>query len=54
MFASYCARCAGRVLVFPSQITGIEDEDNGFTVRFACTCGSEGHWHSRTRPGRVA
>lgn len=53
MFASYCARCAGRVLVFSSQITGIDDAADGFTVRFACTCGTEGHWHSHTRP-RVA
>ena len=35
------------------RLRELQDETDGFTVRFACTCGTEGRWHSRIRP-RVA
>ena len=49
MFATYCSACAGRRLVFPSQVTRIDNGPDGPVVEFRCSCGSTGTWRSHSR-----
>jgi hypothetical protein len=41
MFAHDCTACQRRQLVFPSQITSLDNTDHGIVVRFTCWCGAE-------------
>ncbi|MEQ6903101.1 hypothetical protein [Nocardioides sp. YIM 152588] len=41
MFAHDCTACHQFHLVFPDQITGLENTDAGIVVGFTCWCGSE-------------
>ena len=41
MFAHDCTACHRRQLVFPSQITSLDNTDHGIVVRFTCWCGAE-------------
>ena len=40
MFAHHCSACAQRQLIFPSQITEMENTERGIVVHFACWCGA--------------
>ncbi|WP_232680382.1 hypothetical protein [Nocardioides sp. R-C-SC26] len=41
MFAHHCTSCTRRQLIFPSQITSMDNTDHGIVVRFTCWCGAE-------------
>ncbi len=41
MFAHHCTACARRQLIFPSQITSMDNTEAGIEVRFTCWCGAE-------------
>ena len=41
MFDHHCTACDRRQLIFPSQITGIDNTDHGIVVSFRCWCGAE-------------
>lgn len=38
MFVHTCTSCTQRMLVFPSQITGLSNTDRGIVVTFTCWC----------------
>ena len=40
MFDNNCKVCAGRVLIFPSQVTSLANTDDGIVVTFTCWCGT--------------
>jgi hypothetical protein len=48
MFDLYCPRCASRRLIFPSQITGVDNDTVGIVVHFECWCGTAGAWNADT------
>ncbi len=41
MFTHTCTDCAKRLLIFPSQITGMANTDEGIVVAFTCWCGAD-------------
>lgn len=41
MFTHTCSHCSKRQLIFPSQITAIDNSAVGITVSFTCWCGAE-------------
>lgn len=41
MFQHICSACHRRELIFPSQVTGIENTDHGIVVTFTCWCDAE-------------
>ena len=41
MFDHHCTACDRRQLIFPSQVTGLDNTDHGIVVSFRCWCGSE-------------
>ncbi len=41
MFAHHCTVCDQRRLVFPSQVTGLDNHAEGISVHFTCWCGAE-------------
>lgn len=41
MFDHHCTSCAKRQLIFPSQVTGMANTDEGIVVAFTCWCGVE-------------
>ena len=41
MFTHHCTACGRRELIFPSQVVGLENTDQGIVVRFACWCDAE-------------
>ena len=41
MFTHTCSHCEKRQLIFPSQITGIDNSERGIVVTFTCWCGAE-------------
>jgi len=40
MFTHDCPACGRRELIFPEQLTGIDNGPEGFLVHFTCWCGS--------------
>ena len=38
MFDNNCQVCAGRVLIFPSQVTSVAKTDDGIVTTFTCWC----------------
>lgn len=63
MFVHTCTSCDQRLLIFPSQITGLTNTDHGIDVTFTCWCGAEqteltgkraGDRAGRRTPQRVA
>jgi hypothetical protein len=40
MFAHTCTACARRSLIFPGQITHLDNTDHGPVVTFTCWCGA--------------
>ena len=41
MFDHHCTDCGKRQLIFPSQITSMNNTDHGIIVAFRCWCGAE-------------
>lgn len=41
MFTHTCSACHRRELIFPSQVTGLENTDQGIVVTFTCWCDAE-------------
>ncbi len=41
MFDNNCQVCAKRVLIFPSQVSSLDNTDGDITVTFTCWCGTE-------------
>ncbi len=40
MFTHTCTACESRKLIFPSQISGIDNTAEGIVVSFTCWCGA--------------
>jgi hypothetical protein len=45
MFASTCTSCEKRLLIFPSQITGMARIDGVLACTYTCWCGAEQLFH---------
>ncbi|MCY7395535.1 MAG: hypothetical protein LH468_05155 [Nocardioides sp.] len=43
MFLHACTACERRQLIFPSQVTSLDNTDHGIEVSFTCWCGVEQH-----------
>jgi len=41
MFDHVCTACDRRLLIFPSQVTSVENTDHGIVVAFTCWCGAD-------------
>ena len=41
MLVHTCTSCHRRQLIFPSQITGLDNTDHGIVVTFTCWCDAE-------------
>jgi hypothetical protein len=41
VFDHHCTACDRRQLIFPSQVTGLDNTDHGIVVEFVCWCGSD-------------
>ncbi len=39
MFVHTCTACEKRLLIFPSQVTGMANTDHGIVLAFTCWCG---------------
>ena len=39
MFVHTCTVCEKRLLIFPSQVTSLNNTDRGIIVGFTCWCG---------------
>lgn len=50
MFDVFCNDCSRRQLVFPSQVLGVVNDENGIHVVFRCGRGHVGVWDT----GRAA
>jgi hypothetical protein len=46
MFDIYCPRCAGRRLIFPSQIVRLHNGPAGIVIHYRCWCGTVDAWHA--------
>jgi len=40
VFDHHCTTCDRRQLIFPSQVTSLDNTDHGIVVAFVCWCGS--------------
>jgi hypothetical protein len=41
MFDHNCTECGKRQLIFPSQITSMDNTEHGIVVAFRCWCGAD-------------
>ena len=41
MFDHHCTACGKRQLIFPSQITSMDNTEHGIVVAFRCWCGAD-------------
>lgn len=41
MFDNHCSVCDKRQLIFPSQVTSVDNTDRGIVVTYTCWCGAE-------------
>lgn len=41
MFDNFCTACDKRQLIFPSQVTSMNNTDEGIVLTFTCWCGAE-------------
>ena len=41
MFDHHCTACDRRQLIFPSQVTSLDNTDHGIVVSFTCWCGAD-------------
>jgi hypothetical protein len=44
MFDRHCSACDRTQLIFPSQISGLTNTDQGILVSYTCWCGAEQTW----------
>jgi hypothetical protein len=47
MFANVCTECGKRELVYADQIRSLRQTDNGFDVRYECSCGASVLWRAQ-------
>ena len=53
MFAHTCTSCRQRKLIFPSQVTGLVNTDEGIVVAFTCWCDAPQTMLTGRRASRV-
>ena len=56
MFSHHCTACDQRQVIFPSQITALDNTDRGIVVTHTCWCGATQTWvtgKGAERVGRV-
>ncbi len=41
MFQNHCSACDRDQLIFPSQVTGLDNTEAGIVVSFVCWCGAD-------------
>lgn len=41
MFKHHCTVCDRTQLIFPSQVTGLVNDERGILLAFTCWCGAE-------------
>ena len=46
MFDHVCTSCHRRQLIFPSQVTAIDNFEHGIVVSFTCWCGAAQTWRT--------
>jgi hypothetical protein len=51
MFVNKCTSCEKRLLIFPSQITGMARIAGVTACTYTCWCGAEQLWHSDMEAG---
>jgi len=44
MFVNECTECQRRQLIFPSQISSLEVNQQGTVAHYTCWCGAEQSW----------
>jgi hypothetical protein len=44
MFAQHCTACDRHQLIFPAQVTGILNTEDGIRVSYTCWCGAPQTW----------
>ena len=52
MFDNVCTSCHRRQLIFPSQVTGLDNVDGAIVVTYTCWCGADQTWLSGKRSAR--
>ncbi|HEY9563521.1 MAG TPA: hypothetical protein VIR30_07105 [Nocardioides sp.] len=45
MFVNHCTHCDKKMLIFPSQVTGMAKVDGVVAMTYTCWCGEEQLWH---------
>ena len=53
MFVNHCTACDQKMLIFPSQVTGMAQIDGVTAMTYTCWCGSEQLWHNGTTGGQA-
>lgn len=46
MFVNHCTACDKKMLIFPSQVTGMAQIDGVTAMTYTCWCGAEQLWHN--------
>ena len=44
MFDHVCTSCHRRQLIFPSQVTALDNTEHGIVVSYTCWCGASQTW----------
>ena len=44
MFDNVCTSCHRRQLIFPSQVTALDNTEHGIVVSYTCWCGAPQAW----------
>ena len=44
MFDNVCTSCHRRQLIFPSQVTAVDNTEHGIVVSYTCWCGATQVW----------
>lgn len=52
MFTNKCTACDKKMLIFPSQVTGMAQIDGVIAMAYTCWCGSEQLWHDGAKGGQ--
>lgn len=53
MFVNHCTSCDKKMLIFPSQVTGMAQIDGVTAMTYTCWCGVEQLWHDGVKGGKV-
>lgn len=54
MFDHHCTSCDKRQLIFPSQVTRMDNTDHGIVVAFTCWCGADQTMTTGRRAAKTA